>query len=37
MVRQRRVVNDTQVYQQFVENTSFRRFVEDMVFTLTAG
>jgi type I restriction enzyme, R subunit len=25
----------TQVYKQFVENESFRRFVTDMVFTLT--
>ena len=28
--------DDTQVYKQFVENESFRRFVTDMVFTLTA-
>ena len=27
--------DDTQVYKQFVENESFRRFVTDMVFTLT--
>jgi type I restriction enzyme R subunit len=26
--------DDTQVYKQFVENESFRRFVTDMVFTL---
>lgn len=26
---------DTQVYKQFVENESFRRFVGDMVYTLT--
>ena len=26
---------DTQVYKQFVENESFRRFVTDMVFTMT--
>ncbi len=29
--------DDTQVYKQFVENESFRRFVTDMVFTLTNG
>jgi len=28
--------DDTQVYKQFVENESFRRFVTDMVFELTA-
>ncbi len=27
--------DDTQVYKQFVENESFRRFVTDMVFALT--
>ena len=27
--------DDTQVYKQFVENESFRRFVTDMVYTLT--
>ena len=27
--------DDTQVYKQFVENESFRRFVGDMVFELT--
>jgi type I restriction enzyme, R subunit len=27
--------DDTQVYKQFVENESFRRFVTDMVFTIT--
>jgi type I restriction enzyme R subunit len=27
--------DDTQVYKQFVENESFRRFVGDMVFALT--
>ncbi len=26
---------DTQVYKQFVENESFRRFVSDMVYELT--
>jgi type I restriction enzyme R subunit len=29
--------DDTQVYKQFVENESFRRFVTDMVFTMTNG
>ncbi|MHB8524219.1 MAG: type I restriction endonuclease subunit R [Limisphaerales bacterium] len=29
--------DDTQVYKQFVENESFKRFVTDMVFTLTGG
>ena len=28
---------DTQVYKQFVENESFRRFVSDMVYELTTG
>ena len=28
--------DDTEVYKQFVENESFRRFVTDMVFTLTS-
>ncbi len=28
--------DDTQVYKQFVENESFRRFVTDMVFALTS-
>ena len=27
--------DDTQVYKQFVENESFKRFVGDMVFELT--
>lgn len=27
--------DDTQVYKQFVENESFKRFVGDMVFALT--
>jgi type I restriction enzyme, R subunit len=27
--------DDTQVYKQFVENESFRRFVGDMVYELT--
>ena len=29
--------DDTQVYKQFVENESFRRFVGDMVYALTTG
>ena len=29
--------DDTQVYKQYMENESFRRFVGDMVYTLTAG
>jgi len=29
--------DDTQVYKQFVENESFRRFVTDMVYALTNG
>ena len=29
--------DDTQVYKQFVENETFRRFVGDMVYTLTNG
>ncbi len=29
--------DDTQVYRQFVENDSFRRFVGDMVYALTGG
>ncbi len=29
--------DDTQVYKQFVENDSFRRFVSDMVYALTNG
>ena len=29
--------DDTQVYKQFVENESFKRFVTDMVYTLTNG
>jgi type I restriction enzyme R subunit len=28
--------DDTQVYKQFVENDSFRRFVGDMVYALTS-
>jgi len=29
------LMDDTQVYKQFVENESFRRFVSDMVYALT--
>ncbi len=28
--------DDTQVYKQFVENESFRRFIGDMVYELTS-
>jgi type I restriction enzyme R subunit len=28
--------DDTQVYKQFVENESFKRFVGDMVYPLTS-
>lgn len=28
--------DDTQVYKQFVENESFRRFVGDMVYAITS-
>jgi len=28
--------DDTQVYKQFVENDSFKRFVGDMVYALTS-
>ena len=34
-VMQHLLKDDTQVYKQFVENDSFRRFVGDMVYTLT--
>ena len=34
-VLQHLLKDDTQVYKQFVENDSFRRFVGDMVYTLT--
>jgi type I restriction enzyme R subunit len=30
------VKDDTQVYKQFVENESFKRFVGDMVYALTS-
>ena len=29
--------DDTDLYKHFVQNESFRRFVTDMVFTLTSG
>jgi hypothetical protein len=29
--------DDTQVYKQFVENESFKRFVGDMVYALTSS
>jgi len=29
------LTDDTQVYKQFVENESFKRFVGDMVYELT--
>jgi len=35
-VMQLLLTEDTQVYKQFVENDSFRRFVGDMVYTLTS-
>jgi type I restriction enzyme R subunit len=34
-VMQHLLKDDTQVYKQFVENESFRRFIGDMVYTLT--
>jgi hypothetical protein len=30
-----RAALDTQVYKQFVENESFKRFVSDMVYSIT--
>ncbi len=36
-VMQQLLKDDTQVYKQFVENESFKRFVTDMVFNLTLG
>lgn len=36
-VMQHLLTEDTQVYKQFVENESFKRFVADMVFTMTSG
>ncbi|MHB2007149.1 MAG: type I restriction endonuclease subunit R [Acidobacteriaceae bacterium] len=35
-VMQHLLKDDTQVYKQFVENESFRRFVGDMVFAITS-
>jgi type I restriction enzyme R subunit len=35
-VMQHLLKNDTQVYKQFVENESFKRFVGDMVYALTS-
>jgi type I restriction enzyme R subunit len=35
-VMQHLLKDDTQVYKQFVENDSFRRFVADMVYALTS-
>ena len=35
-VMQHLLKDDTQVYKQFVENESFRRFVGDMVYELTS-
>jgi len=29
--------DDTEIYKQFVQNESFRRFVTDMVYALTNG
>jgi type I restriction enzyme R subunit len=34
-VMQHLLKDDTQVYKQFVENESFKRFVGDMVYTIT--
>ena len=36
-VMQHLLKDDTQVYKQFVENDSFKRFVGDMVDALTSG
>jgi hypothetical protein len=35
-VMQHLLKDDTQVYKQFVENESFKRFVGDMVFAITS-
>ena len=35
-VMQHLLKDDTQVYKQFVENDSFRRFVGDMVYQITS-
>src|SRR5436190_23907915 len=36
-VMQHLLKDDTQVYKQFVENESFKRFVGDMVYALTSA
>jgi type I restriction enzyme, R subunit len=36
-VMQHLLKDDTQVYKQFVENESFKRFVSDMVYSITGG
>jgi type I restriction enzyme R subunit len=36
-VMQSLLMEDTQVYKQFVENDSFKRFVSDMVYSLTSA
>ncbi len=36
-VMQHLLKDDTQVYKQFVENESFKRFVGDMVYAITSG
>ena len=36
-VMQHLLKDDTQVYKQFVENESFKRFVGDMVFAMTSS
>jgi len=36
-VMQHLLKDDTQVYKQFVENKSFKRFVGDMVFAMTSS
>ena len=36
-VMQTLLKDDTQVYKQFVENESFKRFVSDMVFRMTSA
>ena len=35
-VMQSLLKEDTQVYKQFVENDSFKRYVSDMVYNLTS-
>jgi type I restriction enzyme R subunit len=35
-VMQHLLKDDTQVYKQFIENESFRRFVGDMVYQITS-